>query len=77
MDNTNDKRIKYPNVREPNILSSATNNLLLGSSIVKRMSRDIFPEDLNTSSFPSFPTEYIRSKMKEHTDRIVEVFSGD
>ena len=23
------------------------------------------------------PTEYIRSKMKEHTDRIVEVFSGD
>ena len=23
------------------------------------------------------PTEYKQSKMKEHTDRIVEVFSGD
>ena len=57
IDNTNEQRMRYPNVREPYVLSSVTKNLVLGSSIVKRISTNSFPEDVSIHSYPGSKTE--------------------
>ena len=57
MDNTNKQRRRYPNVREPYALSSVTKKLVRGSSIVKRISRDLFPEDVSVHADPESKTE--------------------
>ena len=57
MDNSNEQRIRYPNAREPYALSSVTKNLVLGSRIVKRISRDIFPEDVSIHAYTGSETE--------------------